>query len=64
MEFVAMICAARNEARGFHVESWAEGRKRREDGADDRSLPTNSGVCGAGVASAPTVPQSPRRKPR
>ncbi|MDQ3623277.1 MAG: hypothetical protein M3463_12425 [Verrucomicrobiota bacterium] len=31
-----MICAARNEAHGFRVESWAEGRKRREDGADDR----------------------------
>jgi len=59
----AMICAARNEAHGFRVEAWAEGRERREDGADDRCPPTNSGVCGAGAASAPTVPQSPRRKP-
>ncbi len=31
-----MICAARNEAPGFRAESWAESRKRREDGADDR----------------------------
>ena len=34
-----MICATRNEAHGFRGESWAEGRKRREDGADDR-VPT------------------------
>jgi len=46
-----MICAARNKAHGFRVESWAEGRERREDGADDRDLLTNSGVCG-GRASA------------
>ena len=31
-----MICAARNEASGFRAESGAEGRERREDGADDR----------------------------
>ena len=34
----AMVCAARNGAHGFRVESWVEGRKRREDGADDRCL--------------------------
>ena len=34
-----MICAARNGAHGFRVESWAEGRKRREDGADARPGP-------------------------
>ena len=33
-----MICTARNEADGFRGESWAEGRKRRKDGADDRCL--------------------------
>ena len=46
-----MICAARNEAHGFRVESWAEGRKRREDGADDRCLPHKLGslCCGRGV---------------
>ncbi len=59
-----MIYAARNGAHGFRVESWAEGRERREDGTDDRRLPTNPGVCSAGVVSAPTVPQSPRRQPR
>ncbi len=41
---VAMICAAHNGAHGFRGESRAEGRKRREDGANDRQ-PTNSGVC-------------------
>ena len=41
-ENVAMICAARNGADGFRVEAWAEGRERREDGADDRQRPTNS----------------------
>jgi len=39
-----MICAARNDAPGFRAESWAEGRERREDGADDRYRPTNLGV--------------------
>ena len=48
----AMICAGRNGATG---------RERSEDGADDRCLPTNSGVCAAGVASSPTAAQSPRR---
>ena len=38
-----MICAARNEAHGFRAESWAEGRKRREDGADDHCLPHQLG---------------------
>lgn len=37
-----MVCAARGAARGAahgsRVESWAEGRERREDGADDRFL--------------------------
>ncbi len=54
-----MICATRNEAHGFRVESWAEGRKRREDGADDRCLPTNLEVCAAGVASADRCTVSP-----
>jgi hypothetical protein len=46
-----MICAARNEAHGFRVESWAEGRERSEDGADDRCRPTQLGsLCrGLGV---------------
>ena len=56
-----MICAARNEAHGFRVESWAEGWKRRTDGADDRSLSTNSGVCAASVASADRGTVSPAR---
>ena len=54
-----MICAARSGAHGFRVESWAEGRERREDGADDRGLPTNSGVCAAVVASADCCTVSP-----
>ena len=46
-----MICAARNEAPGFRVESWAEGREQSEDGADDRSRPHKLGslCCGRGV---------------
>ena len=36
-----MICAASNGARDFRVESRAEGRKRREDGADARPGPHN-----------------------
>ena len=40
-----MICDARNKAHGFRGESRAEGRKRSEDGADDRCYPANSGVC-------------------
>ncbi len=40
---VAMICAARNEAHGFRVESGAEGRQRSEDCADDRFLPLKLG---------------------
>ena len=43
MEFVAMICDARMAAPGFRVESWAEGRERREVGADDRRLPHQLG---------------------
>ena len=54
-----MICAARSGAHGSRVESWAEGRERREDGADDRCLPTNSGVCAAVVASADRCTVSP-----
>jgi hypothetical protein len=57
-----MICAARNGAQGFRVESWAEGRGRREVGADDRCLPTNSKVCDSD-ARQPDEPQSPTAKP-
>jgi hypothetical protein len=53
-----MICAARNEAHGFRVEAWAEGRETSEDGADDRPRPTNSGVC-AGRALAGGVRSLP-----
>ena len=59
----AMVCAARNGAHGFRVESWAEGRERREDGADDRCLPTNLGVC-ASDARQPDEAQSPTAQPR
>ena len=43
MEFVATICDDRKAAPGFRAESWAEGRERREVGADDRSLPHQLG---------------------
>lgn len=46
-----MVCAARNGAHGFRVESWAEGRERREDGADDR-LPHKLGSLCLGRAAA------------
>ena len=62
MEFVATICDDRKAAPGFRAESWAEGRERQEVGADDRSLPTHSGVCAAGARSRWEA-QSPRRKP-
>ena len=55
----AMIYAARNEAHGFRGESWAEGRKRREDDADDRCLAHELGsLCRKGGGA-----QSPRRRP-
>ena len=56
-----MICAARNEAHGFRVESWAEGRQRREDGADARGQPTNWGVwAGECLPGRPSLPRRSR----
>ena len=49
VNFLAMICAGRNEAHGFRGESWAEGRERSEGSADGRRRPTRRGVCAVGA---------------
>ena len=57
-----MICDDRKAAPGFRAEAWAEGRKRREDGADARPQPTQQGVCALGERPPPLA-QSPTAQP-
>jgi hypothetical protein len=60
-----MICAARNEAHGSDAESWAEGRERREYGADDRCPCHKLGslrASGASAARSAVSPAQPRQR--